>query len=109
MSMIATISHNDTVELPSVEETVAAMAILGRILDELRARLAAAERTVASMQLEKRALQAELHSLVEYAARRAPYAAPASFMAQEPANVSLDDSLAALVKGIDASFGRLHH
>lgn len=109
MTSIATILDDDVVELPSVEETIAAMAILARILGELRARLTVSEQMVATMQLEKRSLQAELHSLVEYAARRAPYTAPSAPMSDIRADASLDASLAALVKGIDASFGRLHH
>lgn len=89
---------------PSVADTLAVIAETGRTLDDLRARLAAAERTVAVLRIERRALQAELR-----AARLQPASpSPSQPAAPEaPAQRSrLDDALAALVEGLGPAIVR---
>lgn len=96
----------DDTDLPSIDETIAAVSILGRILDEMRARLAASERAVASLERERLTLRSELRAIVDYAASR-PVAPPSvRSKAREVRHTPLDDELVAIMKGIDASFER---
>ncbi len=96
----------DTVDLPTVDNTIAAMAVLGRILDELRARLATAERAVVVLENENLALRAELRALADDAARR-PVCLPSVQPQQaQPWNAPLEEAMLAFIKGVDTSFGR---
>ena len=63
-------------DVPTIDDTIIAMTLLGRILDELKARLTVAERTVASLQNEKLVLRAELRTMLECIARRPTAAVP---------------------------------
>lgn len=95
----------DENDLPSIDDTIAAVSVLGRILDEMRSRLAAAELAVANLQKEKRALRSELRAIVDYAVLR-PIAPSGVQVQNSPiAATRFDDELLAIMKGIDSSFG----
>ena len=85
---------------PPLSDTLAAIAAAGATIAELRQRLARAERTIAILDEEKRAAQAELRAL-RHGVRR-----PATTPATPPHRSHLDDALAALVEGLGPSMVR---
>ena len=94
----------DDLDLPSIDDTIAAVSVLGRILEEMRARLAESERAVARLEKEKRTLRAELKAIVDLAnPRPAAAQAPSGSREQRPLR---DEELMAIMKRIDASFGQ---
>ena len=94
----------DFSDLPSIDDTIAAMSVLGRILDELRSKLAVSEQTVARLAKEKSTLQKELWAIVDFASAQRVRQTKASVIHSIASNATRNE-LFELVKSIDASFG----
>lgn len=85
-------------EATKVAETLATIVQAGRTITDLRARLADAERTVATLTAEKRALKVELRAF------RPGAPAPS---APAPQRNHRDEAIAALVEGLGPDMVRL--
>lgn len=92
---------NATRPASSVADALAIVTQAGETIADLRARLARAERAIAVLEEEKRAVQAELRAL-RHGARATATSAEVS-----PNRSHLDEALAALVEGLGPSLVRV--
>ena len=92
--------------LRTVDDTIAAVTLFGRMVDELRSRLAAAEFVVSTLEQENIDLRAEVRALSEREAHRVSTLLPTQPAQTQPWEAPLDEAMLALIKGIDTSFAR---
>lgn len=95
----------DLSDLPSIDDTIAAMSVLGRILDELRSKIAVTEQTVARLAKEKSSLQKELCIIVEHASFQKAPLTRASASRSTASSTTLDE-LSMLMKRMNSSSAR---
>ena len=98
MPQLATASLPPAPEPTQVAETLATIVQAGRTITDLRSRLVDAERTVATLTAEKRALKVELHA--------SRHGAPAP-SAPAPQRHPRDEAIAAVVEGLGPDIVRL--